>query len=195
MVRPHGVDISGCKSSPERITVFFFTQRRSHYEVQTSLFAVKLVCKAEVLRTGLTEHVLTLAPGSRDLLDGLWGIMRDDIAASRKLTPEAVDAQVNGIRAALAASGGDAAQAALKSGLVDRFSTRDEWRARLIEAAGKSAEGNEARTIDFDQYLAVVSQAEEGASDSIAVIVAQGTIVDGAEPMGVVAGVCCVRRS
>ena len=125
---------------------------------------------------------------TRDLLDGLWGIMRDDIAASRKLTPETVDAQVNGIRAALAASGGDAAQAALKSGLVDRFSTRDEWRARLIEATGKSAEGNEARTIEFDHYLAVVGQGDEGGSDNIAVIVAQGTIVDGMEPTGVVAG-------
>ena len=125
---------------------------------------------------------------TRDLLDGLWRIMRDDIAASRKLTAEAVDAHVSGIRQALQASGGDAAQAALAAGLVDRFSTRDEWQARLVEAAGKSAEGNEARTIGVDRYLAVVGQPGEGASDSVAVIVAQGTIVDGMEPTGVVAG-------
>src|SRR5690606_11450104 len=69
---------------------------------------------------------------TRDLLDGLWRFMRDDIAASRKLAPAAVDAHVNDIRGALATAGGDAAKAALAAGLVDRFSTRDEWRARLI---------------------------------------------------------------
>jgi protease-4 len=125
---------------------------------------------------------------SRDLLDGLWRIMRDDIAASRKLTPEAVDAHVHGIRAALEASGGDAAQAARAAGLVDRFSTRDEWRARLIEATGKTPEGDEPRRIDAERYLAVLAQEEESAPDSVAVIVAQGAIVDGAEPSGVVAG-------
>ncbi len=130
---------------------------------------------------------------SRDLLDGLWSIMRADIAASRKLTPEAVDAHVHGIRAALEASGGDAAQAALAAGLVDRFSTRDQWRARLIEAVGtaqqgEAADGVEARSIDFEPYLALSRQEESPASDRIAVIVAQGSIVDGAEPTGVVAG-------
>ena len=125
---------------------------------------------------------------SRDLLDGLWRIMRDDIAASRKLAPEAVDAHVHGIRTALEASGGDAAQAALAAGLVDRFSTRDEWRARLIEAAGKTPHGDEPRRIDVGSYLAVVAQEKEAAPDSVAVIVAQGAIVDGAEPSGVVAG-------
>ncbi len=125
---------------------------------------------------------------SRDLLDGLWRLMRDDIAASRKLTPAAVDAQVHGIRAALAASGGDAAQAALAAGLVDRFSTRDEWRARLIEVTGKTAGSEEPRWIDADDYLAVLAQAQEGAAERVAVIVAQGAIVDGAEPGGVVAG-------
>ena len=125
---------------------------------------------------------------TRDLLDGLWRIMRDDIAASRKLAPEAVDAHVNDIRGALAASGGDAAKAALAAGLVDRFSTRDEWRQRLLEAVGKAAKGEEPRTIDVPVYSAVVASKQQSAPASVAVIVAQGTIVDGAEPAGVVAG-------
>ena len=125
---------------------------------------------------------------TRDLLGGLWRIMRDDIATSRKLAAEAVDAHVNDIRGALAAAGGDAAKAALDAGLVDRFSTRDEWRARLIEAVGKAPDGEEPRRIDIDHYLAVVAGQQEASPASVAVIVAQGTIVDGAEPTGVVAG-------
>ncbi|CAM5306426.1 signal peptide peptidase SppA [Thauera mechernichensis] len=125
---------------------------------------------------------------SRDLLQGLWQVMRDDIAASRKLSPEAVDAHVNGIRDALAASAGDAAQAALAAGLVDRFSTRDEWRARLIERVGKDPDNDDIRRIGVGRYLALVGQEADSADERIAVIVAQGTIVDGMEPSGVVAG-------
>ncbi|HRP23981.1 signal peptide peptidase SppA [Thauera sp.] len=125
---------------------------------------------------------------SLDLLDGLWRVMRDDIAAGRKLTPEAVDAHVNGIRDALAASAGDAARAALEAGLVDRLSTRDEWRARLIETVGTAAGGDEVRRIAVDRYLALIGQEADAADARIAVIVAQGTIVDGMEPTGVVAG-------
>jgi len=71
---------------------------------------------------------------------------------------------------------------------VDRFSTRDEWRQRLLEAVGQSAEGEEPRRIEVGQYLAVVEAQKSAAPASVAVIVAQGTIVDGAEPAGVVAG-------
>ena len=125
---------------------------------------------------------------TRDLLDGLWRFMRDDIAASRKLAPAAVDAHVNDIRGALATAGGDAAKAALAAGLVDRFSTRDEWRARLIEAVGTDHEGKDVRAIEVDAYLALAADDAQDAAGSVAVIVAQGTIVDGAEPAGVVAG-------
>ncbi|AVR90215.1 signal peptide peptidase SppA [Thauera aromatica] len=125
---------------------------------------------------------------TRDLLGGLWQVMRDDIAAGRKLAPEAVDAHVHGLRAALAASGGDAAQAALDAGLVDRFSTRDEWRARLVEAVGTAPGGREARSIDAADYLALIDRNAAGADARVAVIVAQGTIVDGMEAGGVVAG-------
>ncbi|HRO35199.1 signal peptide peptidase SppA [Thauera sp.] len=125
---------------------------------------------------------------TRDLLDGLWRFMRDDIAASRKLTPAAVDAHVNDIRGALAAAGGDAAKAALAAGLVDRFSTRDEWRARLVEAVGTDHEGKDVRAIEVDAYLALAADDTKDEAGNVAVIVAQGTIVDGAEPAGVVAG-------
>ncbi|MBL8464376.1 MAG: S49 family peptidase, partial [Thauera sp.] len=125
---------------------------------------------------------------TRDLLDGLWRFMRDDIAASRKLTPAAVDAHVNDIRGALAAAGGDAAKAALAAGLVDRFSTRDEWRARLVEAVGTDHEGKDVRAIEVDAYLALAADDAKDEAGNVAVIVAQGTIVDGAEPAGVVAG-------
>jgi len=125
---------------------------------------------------------------SRDLLDGLWAMLRDDIAAARKLAPEAVDAHVQNYRDALAEAGGDAALAARNAGLVDRFSTRDEWRARLIERVGADSDGEDAHTVEISEYLGVVRGARHAPAEQVAVLVAQGAIVDGREPAGVVGG-------
>lgn len=125
---------------------------------------------------------------SRDLLDGLWTMLRDDIAVARKLAPEAVEAHVQNYRDALAAAGGDAALAARSAGLVDRFSTRDEWRARLIERVGADAGSGDARMVEIGEYLAVVRGARHAPAEKVAVLVAQGAIVDGREPAGVVGG-------
>lgn len=124
---------------------------------------------------------------SRDLLDGLWTMLRDDIAAARKLAPEAVEAHVQNYRDALAAAGGDSALAARNAGLVDRFSTRDEWRGRLVERVGADG-GGDARTVEIGEYLAVVRGARRAPAEQVAVLVAQGAIVDGREPAGVVGG-------
>lgn len=43
---------------------------------------------------------------SRDLLDGLWAMLRDDIALARKLRPEAIDEPVHNYRDVLACEGG-----------------------------------------------------------------------------------------
>ena len=125
---------------------------------------------------------------SRDLLDGLWTMLRDDIATARKLTVEAVDAHVNNYPQALAAAGGDAALAARNAGLVDRFSTRDEWRARLIERVGADSSGHDVRSVDVGHYLAATRSSLPQHEAQVAVLVAQGAIVDGGEPAGVVGG-------
>lgn len=125
---------------------------------------------------------------SLDLLDGLWSMLRDDIAAARKLRPEAVDELVQNYRDVLAAAGGDAALAARNSGLVDQFSTRDEWRARLIALLGMDAAGEDVRMVEVGPYLAATRRDLPQVDDQIAVLVAQGAIMDGREPAGVVGG-------
>ena len=125
---------------------------------------------------------------SLDLLDGLWTLLRDDIASARKLRPEAVDDLVQNYRDVLAAAGGDAALAARNSGLVDQFSTRDEWRARLIALLGMDAAGEDVRMVEVGPYLAATRRDLPQVDDQIAVLVAQGAIMDGREPAGVVGG-------
>ena len=125
---------------------------------------------------------------SRDLLDGLWAMLRDDIALARKLRPEAIDELVHNYRDVLAAAGGDAALAARNSGLVDQFSTRDQWRARLMARVGVDAAGEDVRMVELGHYLAATRSNLPQADAQVAVLVAQGAIMDGREPAGVVGG-------
>lgn len=126
---------------------------------------------------------------TRELLDGLWAQFRAQVSAARKLSPEALDRYVTGYRDALVATAGDAAQAAQGAGLVDRLSTRDQWHARLIERIGADEDDEQDfRQIDVEDYLAVVNADRAVADDKIAVLVAQGAIMDGEETAGVVGG-------
>ena len=125
---------------------------------------------------------------TRDLLDGLWRLVRTDIAATRGLEAAVLDRYIVGYGDALAAAEGDAARAARDAGLVDRLSTRDEWRARLVERVGSADDGRDFRHVEVDDYLAAVEAARRPAADAVTVLVAQGAIVDGEQPAGVVGG-------
>lgn len=116
---------------------------------------------------------------SRDLLDGLWNVFREDVAASRELTPVALDGYILGYGDALAQANGNAARAAHDAGLVDRFSTRDEWRAYLSGKLGNADDGQSFRSVGVARYLADVRSTPAAVPHQVAVLVAQGAIVDG----------------
>jgi len=134
---------------------------------------------------------------TRDLLDGLWGVVRSEIAAARKLEMSALERYIADYPAVLAAAEGDAARAALTTGLVDRLSTRDQWRELLIERAGaadtpaadlRDGDLEGFRQIGVDAYLAAVRAERPAERERIAVVVAQGAIIDGEQPPGAVGG-------
>ncbi len=136
---------------------------------------------------------------TRDLLDALWNVFREDIAASRGLEPEALDHYIMDYGAALSAAGGDAAQAAVAAGLIDRLSTRDEWRALLRQrfgVGGDDATGQEGddglRAVGVSRYLSHV-RSQPTPDGKVAVLVAQGSIVDGSGSPGSVGGDALAR--
>ena len=136
---------------------------------------------------------------TRDLLDALWNVFREDIAASRGLEAEALDRYIMDYGAALAAAGGDSAQAAVAAGLVDHLSTRDEWRALLRQRFGvggdeeSGEEGDDGlRVVGVSRYLGHV-RSQPVPAGKVAVLVAQGAIVDGSGSPGSVGGDAFVR--
>ncbi len=125
---------------------------------------------------------------SQDLLNGLWNALRDDILASRGgMTAEMLDRYVLNYDKALAATAGNAAQAAHDAKLVDQLDTRDEWRDYLKERLKTGADGEVSR-IGVSRYLAAVRAERKAAADQVAVLVVQGSIVDGRGAPGAVGG-------
>lgn len=124
----------------------------------------------------------------REWLGDLWSAFRDDVARAREIAPEAIDEYVDTFHLKLAESGGDAAEAALAAGLVDRLVDRDEVRDRLIELVGEDEDEESYSRIGYRNYLSAVGPAEREGEDAVAVVVAAGTILDGTQPPGTIGG-------
>lgn len=123
-----------------------------------------------------------------ELLDGAWGMYRQAVAESRKLAPEAVEHYVQAFKDLLAAAQGDSARMALDAKMVDVLLSKDEWKARLEERLGKAEDGKGYKRIDLSDYLAAVRAARPHPPAKVAVLVAQGAILDGEQPPGAVGG-------
>ncbi|RZI83604.1 MAG: signal peptide peptidase SppA [Rubrivivax sp.] len=121
------------------------------------------------------------------LYQGLWTTYTDGIEKARKLPAGSVKAYIEEAPERLAAVSGDSAKLALQSKLVDGLKTRDELRDLLIQrGAPQDKPGKSFRQVSFEDYLAKQRPAVSG--DAVGVIVAEGEIVDGVAPPGVVGG-------
>jgi protease-4 len=127
---------------------------------------------------------------SRTLLTGLWNRIREEISAARKQTTAQLDLYVLNYLDMHKATKGNRAAVAQAAGLIDHISTRDQWRARVKERLGGQNAENEKgfRHINANAYLTAVRRARTENPNKIAVLVAQGAIVDGDQPPGAVGG-------
>ena len=121
-------------------------------------------------------------------LQSLWGNYTAMVAENRELTPADLEQYVNQFDVVLQKAGGDTAQAALDAGLVDQVLSREEMRQRFKEQA--ELDDLDEQVVHFRDYLdsAVAGDAEPGGGNKISVVVAEGVIVDGDQPAGVVGG-------
>ncbi len=122
---------------------------------------------------------------AQELVGNLWETWRNDVQQAR---PKAQLAPiVQNPVAVVQAAGGDFAQAALRSGLVDRLGERRAFEARLAELGGKNdrIRGGYNR-LRLESYLA--SKVRENTTGPIGVATVAGTIVDGKAPLGTAGG-------
>ena len=130
------------------------------------------------------------SPASREADSALYGALWTDyttgVEKARKLPAGSIARGIDELPQRFAAVGGDPAKLALTEKLVDGLKTRDELRALLMERGAKDDEGKTFRQISFGEYLATLRPKLTG--DAVGVVIAEGEIVDGPAPAGVVGG-------
>lgn len=126
-----------------------------------------------------------------DLLDQLWTIYRDDVQQARSLEADALDELVDNFVAHVRAAGGSTAGAALEAGLVDELLTHEEIGERIAGYAGTDPdEDNRYNSAELEVYLEQmrILRADPKRDRNIAIVVASGEILDGAQPPGTIGG-------
>ena len=157
----------------------------------------RLRIKAHVFRVGTYKSAVepylldAMSPASREQMGALYGALfeawKADVAKAR---PKAQIARVTSDPVGwLAASGGDAARAALAAGLVDRIGSGTAFGERVAQLAGKDPlderPGAFAHT-GMGTFLAARSRGEPG--KAIGVVTVAGEIVDGDAGPGTAGG-------
>jgi protease-4 len=120
-------------------------------------------------------------------MNGLWAGYLQDVAAARQIEPQKLRDLIDHYAEAVKAADGDLSKLALDGKLVDQLATPDQARDLLIEQGVK--QGHDYRHIDFLDYAALAER-EAGLDlrPQIAVIVAEGEILQGDQPPGTVGG-------
>ncbi len=126
---------------------------------------------------------------NKQWLTSLWNNFTDDITKRRGLPSDAIDLYANNIPSELALSGGNTALLALNSGLVDELKTREELETHLISLT--APENGGFRKISLKKYLKTIDRSYKKRADineKIAILVAQGNILNGKRPPGSIGG-------
>lgn len=105
------------------------------------------------------------------LLDDLWGDWKASVAKDRKTTPEALQALAD-------EKGVLQAEEAKQAGLVDKIAPYDEVLDALKALAGRKPKDRDFPQIALATYAGIPGEAKRG-HNRIAVLVAEGEIVDG----------------
>jgi signal peptide peptidase SppA, 67K type len=131
-----------------------------------------------------------LSPENREqltvLLNDLWASIRDDIAGARGMEPRALQALVD-------EQGLITPDTALEAGLVTAVAYRDEILDQLRAETG-TVLGEPFRQVAFADYLKHVPEPGGGADHTIAVVYAEGEIVDGEGAVGEIGGAAFARE-
>lgn len=123
-------------------------------------------------------------------MNDLWQRYVADIAKARKIPVEQLNASINNITTEVKAAGGDLGKLAMQQKLVDGLKTENEMETMLSEMGAVDEDLHSFRQVEFARYLKPLKNAVSPFKDKsqIAVVVAQGEIVDGEANPGTVGG-------
>ncbi|MBC53408.1 MAG: signal peptide peptidase SppA [Gammaproteobacteria bacterium] len=121
---------------------------------------------------------------AQNLLGELWSAYLARVAPNRGRSPDDLQNYADRFPALLMAAGGDMSRVAFEQGLVDNIAGVDAFRRQVAASVG--VRNGSFRQIHFQDYLAATDRLLPPMNDQVAVIVAQGTIMPGEQPQGLI---------
>jgi protease-4 len=164
----------------------FYREGLDKLEVEVNLF------RAGSYKSAMEPYIRDdMSPEAREnnlfWIGNLWQQYLESISGHRGIPLEDLSRAINQFADGLEAADGDFARFALELGLVDQLISRPEANLELARqgAAGSGSEGY--RQVDHDHYLKITRPDKRpDAGGTIAIAVAEGEIVRGMQPQGVV---------
>ncbi len=122
-------------------------------------------------------------------INELWSVYTSRVESQRGLPKDALNNYINEYDQHLAGTGGNSAQLARDKGLVDKLLGRDALFKQWAEEYGEGPSEGTFAAISLNQYLAELKRKTINKStNTIAVIIAAGTIYDGRQNSGAIGG-------
>ncbi|NMP26749.1 signal peptide peptidase SppA [Rahnella sp. SAP-1] len=156
----------------------------------------KLKVTTNIFRVGTYKSAVEpmirddMSPAARDAdsrwVGALWNNYLNTVSANRQLTPEQLFPGAAGMLAGLQQAGGDTAQYALKNKLVDVLASRVAADDEMVKVFGWDKQKKDFNSISIGDYTPKPKPDNNDAQ--IAVIFANGAIVDGEGQPGDVGG-------
>jgi protease-4 len=167
----------------------FYREGLEKLEVEVNLF------RAGKFKSAMEPWIRDdMSPEAREAnlfwIGSLWQQYLEAISLQRGIPLENLSAAINDFANRLEAVDGDFAQFALELGLVDRLVSRPEANLEL-ESLGAQGEGSEGfRQVGFENYLTLTAMQNRPAKmKKVVIVVAEGEIVRGAQPQGIIGAV------
>ena len=124
-------------------------------------------------------------------LNALWNNYQVSMTRARKLPADAIANYVNTLSKTVPAAGGNAAQVALKAGLITGIKSRQDVERRLIDLVGQDEQNGSFQAVHEQDYVRIAHAQSKIRGDGkkhVGVIVAAGEILDGDQPPGTIGG-------
>jgi protease-4 len=172
----------------------FYKEGVDKLEVEINLF------RAGKFKSAMEPWVRNdMSPEAREAnlywIGSLWQQYLEAVSRERGIPLETLSDAINHFADRLEASEGDFARLALDLGLVDQLLSRPEANLALAQL-GAPGDGSEGfRQIGHDNYLALAEIQSLQRSDSkVMIVVAEGEIVRGVQPQGIVGAVTLSQK-
>ncbi len=155
----------------------------------------KLKVTTNIFRVGTYKSAVEplirddMSPAAREAdsrwIGGLWQNYLDTVAANRQITAQQLFPGAAGVLSGMQAAGGDTAKYALDNKLVDELASRTVIENQLIKTFGWDKQANDFNATSIYDYQPKSAPDQGG---KIAVIFANGAIMDGPQTPGTVGG-------